>query len=59
MRSRFLVIFGLLTVGVASGQHAGTSEAPENDLDRAVKVSDDVLWHLELGDVAEVGTFRY
>ena len=34
-------------------------EGPENDLDHAVKVSDDVLWHLTLGDVAEVGTFRY
>ena len=34
------------------------SEGPE-DLDHAVKVSDDVLWHLELGDVAEVRTFRY
>jgi dipeptidyl aminopeptidase/acylaminoacyl peptidase len=59
LRSRFLVIFGLLTVGAASGQHAGTSEAPENDLDHAVKVSDDVLWRLELDDVAEVRTFRY
>src|SRR6266481_1851065 len=59
LRSRFLVIFGLLTVGAASGQHAGTSEGPENDLDRAVKVSDDVLWRLELDDVAEVRTFRY
>jgi dienelactone hydrolase len=34
------------------------SEGPE-DLDHAVKVSDDVLWRLELGDIAEVRTFRY
>jgi dipeptidyl aminopeptidase/acylaminoacyl peptidase len=59
LTSRFLAIFGLLTVGAATGQQAGTSEAPENDLDRAVKVSDDVLWRLELDDIAEVRTFRY
>ena len=35
------------------------SDAAENDLDRAVKVADDVLWRLELGDIAEVRTFRY
>ncbi len=34
-------------------------EGPENDLDHAVKVSDDVLWHLELDPVAEVRTFTY
>jgi dipeptidyl aminopeptidase/acylaminoacyl peptidase len=28
-------------------------------LDHAVKVSDDVLWRLELGDIAEVRTFSY
>jgi dipeptidyl aminopeptidase/acylaminoacyl peptidase len=59
LTSPFLVIFGLLTVGAATAQQAGTSEGPENDLDRAVKVSDDVLWRLELEDVAEVRTFRY
>jgi dipeptidyl aminopeptidase/acylaminoacyl peptidase len=57
--SRFLVIFGLLTVSTALGQRASTSEGPENDLDHAVKVSDDVLWHLELDEIAEVRTFRY
>jgi dipeptidyl aminopeptidase/acylaminoacyl peptidase len=59
LTSRFLAIFGLLTVGAATGQQPGTSEGSENDLDRAVKVSDDVLWRLELDDVAEVRTFRY
>jgi dipeptidyl aminopeptidase/acylaminoacyl peptidase len=49
----------LALLGAASGQTGSTSEGPENDLDHAVKVSDDVLWHLELGDIAEVGTFRY
>ena len=34
-------------------------EGPANDLDHAVKVSDDVLWHLELDAIAEVRTFRY
>ena len=43
----------------AVGQQSSTSEGPENDLDHAVKVSDDVLWRLELADVAEVRTFRY
>ncbi len=35
------------------------AEGPENDLDHAVKVSDDVLWRLELDDIAEVRTFSY
>src|SRR5436190_246630 len=34
-------------------------EGPENDPDRLAKLSDDVLWRLELSDVAEVRTFRY
>src|SRR5438477_4032478 len=59
LSSRFPVIFGFLMLGLAAGQHASTPEGPENDLDHAVKVSDDVLWHLELDDVAEVRTFRY
>jgi dipeptidyl aminopeptidase/acylaminoacyl peptidase len=46
-------------LGTAVGQQGGTSEGSENDLDHAVKVSDDVLWRLELGDVAEVRTFSY
>jgi len=49
----------MLLLFPAAAQQASTSEGPENDLDHAVKVSDDVLWHLELGDVAEVRTFRY
>ena len=47
------LICGLATWGQAGG------EGPENDLDHAVKVSDDALWHLQLGGIAEVGTFRY
>ena len=43
----------------AAGWQSGSSEGPENDLDHAVKVSDDVLWRLELGDIAEVRTFSY
>jgi dienelactone hydrolase len=51
----FRLIFGLaLAAGIAAGQ-----EGPENDLDHAVKVSDDVLWRLELGDIAEVKVFSY
>jgi dipeptidyl aminopeptidase/acylaminoacyl peptidase len=47
---------GLLCAAAAFGQGADNSE---NDPDHAVKVADDVLWHLELGDIAEVRTFRY
>jgi dipeptidyl aminopeptidase/acylaminoacyl peptidase len=42
-----------------SAQQPASSEGPENDLDHAVKVADDVLWRLELEDIAEVRTFRY
>jgi dipeptidyl aminopeptidase/acylaminoacyl peptidase len=53
VRFALLAIFGVM---IAAGQQG---EGPENDLDHAVKVSDDVLWHLELDCVAEVRTFRY
>ena len=59
MRSRLLIIFGCLVVSVARGQQGSASEGVENDLDHAVKVSDDALWHLELDGSAEVRTFRY
>ena len=36
-----------------------SSDVPENDPNHAIKVSDDILWHLELDNVAEVRTFRY
>ena len=58
MRLVFLIAFGLSVMGTGSGQSAD-SEGPENDLDHVVKVSDDTLWHLELGDIAEVRSFRY
>jgi len=48
--------------GVCFAQQSATadsSDATGNDLDHAVKVADDVLWRLELGDLAEVRTFRY
>ncbi len=44
---------------VAFAQTPEASAASENDLDHAVKVSDDILWRLELGDIAEVRSFRY
>ena len=63
MRLGFLIALGLLAGAVASAQQAGASSSnsdnSENDLDHAVKVSDDVLWHLELDGFAEVRTFRY
>jgi dipeptidyl aminopeptidase/acylaminoacyl peptidase len=58
LQLRILLILGLLVVA-ASGQPGGASDNTENDPDHAVKVSDDVLWRLELGDIAEVRTFRY
>ncbi len=56
MRSALLIFAGLLLLHTARAQQ---SEGPENDLDHAVKVSDDVLWRLELGDIAEVRVFSY
>jgi dipeptidyl aminopeptidase/acylaminoacyl peptidase len=52
-------ILGILLLSPAAAQQTGSSEGPENDLDHAVKVADDVLWRLELDDIAEVRTFRY
>ena len=48
----------LLIGSIASAQQAST-ESPENDPDHLAKLSDDVLWRLELNDAAEVRTFRY
>ena len=59
MRLRFPVAIGLFCLTAACAQQGGSSDNSENDPDHAVKVSDDILWHLELGDIAEVGTFRY
>ena len=47
----------LLLLGFLAWQSGG--EGPESDPDHAVKVSDDILWRLELGDIAEVRTFTY
>jgi len=56
----FRLIFGCaLALCAALAQQNSTSEGPENDLDHAVKVSDDVLWRLELGDIADVNVFSY
>lgn len=54
--NRFLLPLFLVAFSSAAQD---TSDASENDMDHAVKVSDDVLWRLELGDIAEVRTFRY
>jgi dipeptidyl aminopeptidase/acylaminoacyl peptidase len=68
-RSRLIFILGFSMAALAAAQSSvppseavattANAEGPENDLDHAVKVSDDVLWQLELGDIAEVRTFRY
>lgn len=54
-----LSVLALLPWATASAQPAEASDASENDLDHAVKVSDDILWKLELADIADVRTFRY
>jgi dipeptidyl aminopeptidase/acylaminoacyl peptidase len=51
-----LILSWALLLGTALAQQ---SEGPENDPDHAVKVADDVLWHLELDSICEVRTFRY
>jgi len=48
----------LVLSSVAFAQQAAV-EGPENDPDHLAKISDDVLWRLELSDIAEVRTFRY
>ncbi len=58
MGSRLLII-GLLAACLSSGTALAQGEGAENDLDHAVKVADDALWHLELDPIAEVRTFRY
>jgi hypothetical protein len=45
---------GCLALSTTLGQQSGSSEGAENDLDHAVKVADDALWHLELDGIAEV-----
>jgi dipeptidyl aminopeptidase/acylaminoacyl peptidase len=61
-KTRYLWLCLLLALslrGVCFAQSSEASDTSENDPDRAVKVADDVLWRLELGDIAEVRTFRY
>jgi len=55
-------MLALLLAGACLAQQtpaSQSSDATENDLDHAVKVADDAIWRLELGDIAEVRTFRY
>jgi len=63
LRLGFPIAVAMLMLTTAIGQQAGAppynSDNSESDLDHAIKVSDDVLWHLELDDIAEVRTFRY
>ncbi len=44
--------------GTVCAQSSAT-EGAENDPDHIAKLSDDILWRLELGDIAEVNTFSY
>ena len=59
---RFYLRLGVCLAGLSLatyGQAAESSDVTENDPDHTAKLIDDVLWKLELGDIAEVRTFRY
>ncbi len=58
MRPYVFAFLFLCFAAPAPGQQAAV-EGAENDPDHIAKLSDDVLWHLELDDIAEVRTFRY
>ncbi len=49
-------MLALLLPALVPAQSGDESPADPN---HALKVSDDILWHLKLGDIAEVETFRY
>src|SRR5258706_8727295 len=53
-----MMLLAFLFGTLAFAQQAST-EGPENDPDHLAKLSDDVLWRLELDDGDEVRTFRY
>jgi len=50
-------MFGLTTLPVLAQSDA--SDTAVNDPDHIAKLADDALWKLELGEIAEVRTFRY
>ena len=64
MEPKRLLMAGLLFLTLANlfaqqTRVEDSSDVPENDPNHALKVSDDILWHLELDNLAEVRTFRY
>ena len=60
MRGLFYIPLILLACGAIPPAAAQSGiEGAENDADHVAKLSDDILWHLLLGDIAEVNTFRY
>ncbi len=50
-------LLALMSCGMFAQQ--SSVEGAESDPDHLAKLSDDVLWRLELSDIAEVRTFRY
>jgi dipeptidyl aminopeptidase/acylaminoacyl peptidase len=52
-------LFLLLVFGGTVCAQSSATEGAENDPDHIAKLSDDILWRLELGDIAEVNTFSY
>lgn len=59
LNSQLPVILVFLLLSPLAAQQTSSPEGSENDPDHIAKLSDDVLWRLELSDIAEVGTFRY
>jgi dipeptidyl aminopeptidase/acylaminoacyl peptidase len=53
-----LLLFAAAAATPSWAQSSGV-EGAENDPDHIAKLSDDILWRMQLGDIAEVGTFRY
>jgi dipeptidyl aminopeptidase/acylaminoacyl peptidase len=56
------VTISFLTIalaGLGAARAWGQADGSESDPDHIAKLADDVLWHQELDEVAEVRTFRY
>ena len=52
-------MLAILGLSSAAAQQSGSADTSENDPDHSAKLTDDVLWRLELNDIAEVRTFSY
>lgn len=55
----WLSVLLLVVAADAMQAQSSSAEGAENDPDHIAKLADDVIWRQELGDSAEVRTFRY